>query len=390
MNESAPLAEHPDRGLIKTLDIPGNPEGPLAGLDVAVKDLFDIAGEVTAFGNPDWGRHHGPALAHAWIVARLLDSGARIVAKTTTVELAFGLEGRNMHYGTPVNPAAPDRLPGGSSCGSVAMVAGGWVPVALGSDTGGSVRIPASYCGLYGLRPTHGIMSLAGAAALAPSFDTPGWFARDAETMLRVGEALLPPSAPLAAQFLRLDAAFANADPAVVAALEPALAKLGPMPSVEVAPEGLDAIFAAQNAVRARETWAALGGFVERMKPKLDPVTAARIAHTKSVGAATAEAAMMVRRSFTARMNALLAGGAVLVLPTSPCPAPKCDADQPTLEDVRARTIRVGTVSNFAGLPELTIPVGKVDGAPVGLSLIAGRGRDLALLELAADLALAQ
>lgn len=389
MNKHHPLSEDPDAGLIKSLDIQGNPNGPLAGLDVVVKDLFDIAGEVTAFGNPDWGQHFGPALANAWIVSRLLESGARITGKTTTVELAFGLEGRNIHYGTPINPAAPDRVPGGSSCGSAAMVTAGRAHVGIGSDTGGSVRIPASYCGLYGLRPTQGALSLAGAAALAPSFDTPGWFARDAETMLRVGEALLNPSAPLAPQFLRIPAAFTNADPEVIAALEPALEELGPMGAVDPVPEGLDRLLALQNALRGRETWLTLGGFIETVKPTLDPVTAGRLATARSFTRDAAEEGAAVRRVYTARMHALLDGGAVLVLPTSPCPAPRLDADQATFEDVRTRTIRAGIIAAFAGLPELTIPVGRVNGAPVGLSLIAGPGRDLALLELAADLALA-
>ena len=389
METRHPLSEAPDLGLIKSLDIRGNPHGPLAGLDVVVKDLFDIAGEVTAFGNPDWGRHFGPALSHAWIVSQLLEAGARVTGKTTTVELAFGLEGRNAHYGTPLNPAAPDRLPGGSSSGSVAMVASGRAHVGIGSDTGGSVRIPASYCGLYGLRPTQGLLSLAGAAPLAPSFDTPGWFTRDAETMLRVGEALLPPALPLAAQFLRVPAAFANADPEVIAALEPALARLGPMGEADPVPEGLDRMLAWQNAVRGRETWLTLGGFIETVKPLLDPVTAGRVAATRGFTAEAAAEGNAARRTHTARMHALLAGGAVLVIPTSPCPAPPVAAEQPVYEDVRTRTLRVGIIAAFAGLPELTIPVGRVGGAPVGLSLIAGPGRDLALLELAADLALA-
>lgn len=380
------LAEYPELGIVKRLDLRGDPAGPLAGLDVAVKDLFDIAGEVTGFGNPDWARRHGPALGHAWIVARLLDAGATITAKTTTVELAFGLEGRNIHYGTPINPKAPDRLPGGSSSGSAAMVAAGSAQVGIGSDTGGSVRIPASYCGIYGLRPSFGAISLAGAAALAPSFDTAGWFARDAATMLRVGRSLLPPSPPLSGGFLRVAPAWDNADPAVRAALQPFVAKLGPMPDIDPAPEGLDVLFAAQRAVRDRETWSALGGFIETVKPSLDPITAARCAATKHASAEAAEAGLAVRRRFTARMTALLAGGAVLVLPTSPCPAPPRDADQPSLDVIRTRTIRVGIISAFAGLPELTIPVATVDGAPVGLSLIAGRVRDLALLELAARL----
>jgi len=384
------LAEDPDLGIVKRLDVRGAPSGPLSGLDVVIKDLFDIAGEVTSFGSPDWARHFGPALSHAWIVARLLDAGAHITAKTTTVELALGLEGRNIHYGTPLNPAAPDRLPGGSSSGSAAMVAGGHADVGIGSDTGGSVRIPASYCGIFGLRPSFGIIPLQGAAPLSPSFDTAGWFARDAATMLRVGASLLPPAPPLSGLFLRIGPAWENADLAVRDALEPAARALGPMPAIDPVPEGLDPLFLAHRAVRDRETWANMGGFLESVKPDLDSLIASRFAVTKVATAEAAEAGMRLRRIFTARMNALLDNGAVLVMPTSPCPAPKRDAPQTELDVLRTRTMRAGILTAFAGVPELTIPVGRVDGAPVGISLIAGRGRDLALLQLGAGLSLPQ
>lgn len=388
METSSYHAENPDIGLMKSLNITTVSDGPLAGVDVVVKDIFDIAGEVTGFGNPDWARQARPALAHAWIISRLLDYGARITGKTTTVELTFGLEGRNLHYGTPINPAAPDRLPGGSSCGSATMVAGGYAQVGIGSDTGGSVRIPASYCGLYGLRPSQGIISLTGAAPMAPSFDTPGWFARDAATMLRVGQALLPPAAPLAANFVRIPAAFENADPEIVTALTPTLEKLGPMPAIDPAPEGLDTLLKWQSALRSREVWLTLHGFVEHTQPALAPVTAARLAEAGRIPAEMIPQAQIVRRAYTARMHTLLAGGTVLVMPTSPCPAPPRDASDATCQEVRTRTMRAGIISAFAGLPELTIPVGQVKGAPVGLSLIAGPGRDLALLELADRLAL--
>src|ERR1700733_2591848 len=161
--------------------------GRLSGLSFAVKDLFDLAGVMTTYGNPDWAGTHLPAIATAPVVLALLQAGARLAGKTKTQELAYGLSGENVWHGTPTNPAAPERFPGGSSCGSAAAVAGSLVDFALGSDTGGSVRIPASYCGLFGLRPTHGAISLAGAYALAPSFDTCGWLARSASLLSGVG-----------------------------------------------------------------------------------------------------------------------------------------------------------------------------------------------------------
>ncbi|MEY4794224.1 MAG: hypothetical protein RL724_1160, partial [Pseudomonadota bacterium] len=140
----------------------GAASGPLAGLSFAAKDLFDVAGTVTGYGNPDWAATHAPATRDAMVITQLLQAGASLAGKTKTVELAYGLTGENVWQGTPKNPAAPDRFPGGSSCGSAAATAAGLVDFAMGSDTGGSVRIPASYCGVFGIRPSWGAVSLAG------------------------------------------------------------------------------------------------------------------------------------------------------------------------------------------------------------------------------------
>ncbi|MEY4597415.1 MAG: hypothetical protein RLZZ445_212, partial [Pseudomonadota bacterium] len=171
--------------------IKGSGAGPLAGLTFGVKDIYDIAGHKTGFGSPDWLATHDAAAKTAPVVAQLLAAGADMVGKTQTDELTYSLNGENAHYGTPVNVSAPGRIPGGSSSGSAAATAGRLVDFALGSDTGGSVRAPASFCGIYGIRPTHGRVSLAGACALARSFDTAGWFARDAALLERIGRVLL-------------------------------------------------------------------------------------------------------------------------------------------------------------------------------------------------------
>ena len=170
--------------------------GPLSGLTFAAKDIFDVAGYVTGGGNPDWQATHEAAKHTAWVVSRLADAGATMVGKTITDEITRGIFGENAHYGTPVNPRAPGRVPGGSSSGSAAAVAGGIVDFALGSDTGGSVRVPASFCGLYGLRPTHGRIPLDGILLQAPSYDTIGWFARDADLFARIGAVLLHSDIP--------------------------------------------------------------------------------------------------------------------------------------------------------------------------------------------------
>src|SRR5918911_522317 len=169
----------------------GKTDGPLAGLRAAVKDMYDIAGTRTGGGNPDWLRAQAPASANAAAIEQLLDAGATIIGKTVCDEFFFSLAGVNAHYGTPLNPRAPGRLPGGSSSGSASATAAGACDFALGSDTGGSVRVPAAFCGIYGIRPTHGRVHLAGAMAMAPSFDVAGWFASGPGVFRRVGEVLL-------------------------------------------------------------------------------------------------------------------------------------------------------------------------------------------------------
>lgn len=373
-------------------EMPGAASGPLAGLAFAVKDLFDIAGLVTTYGHPLWGETHGPAVATSPAVLACLQGGARMVGKTITMELAYGLTGENAWQGTPTNPAAPDRMPGGSSAGSAAAVSGRLCDFALGSDTGGSVRIPASYCGIYGIRPSWGAVSLAGAAPLAPSYDTCGWFASDAEVMRRVGDVLLPaPGAGPLGPLLRPAEVWANADAEVASALAHAMTALerllGAGLTVSVAPEGLPNFEAHFRASQAEEAWASLGPWVAKHNPEFGPGVADRFAAARVMDPAKAAAGRAFRRGIAARMRGLLGGGAVLAYPTSPCPSPRRDSPQDALQTVRVRTIGVTAIAGFAGLPEVTLPAARVGGAPVGLSLVAAPGRDRALLDLAVALA---
>lgn len=370
--------------------------GPLSGHALAVKDLFDVAGVVTSFGNPDWGRTHGPAEATAPVVLALLEAGASLVGKTKTVELAYGLTGENIWHGTPLNPRAPDRFPGGSSCGSAAAVASGQVDLALGSDTGGSVRIPASYCGLFGIRPSYGAVSLAGACALAPSLDTVGWFARSAGLLARVGDLLLPEGPRLGQPWLRVEEVWSNAEPAVVAALAPAFDRLqnvfGEALTIHLLPEGLAATHEHFRAVQAQEVWATLGGWVARVEPSLSPAVAARFAMARTLSPEVAAEGRAFRLRLQARIRPLLNGGAVLVYPTSPCPAPLLTSSPAEQEAVRAATLGVTAIAGLCGLPEVTLPLGDVRVgedrvAPVGLSLVGAAGRDRALLALAREAA---
>ncbi len=174
---------------------PQNPTGSLAGLRLGVKDLFHIAGLPTGAGNPDWLASHPIPEHTSPVVADLLNADASFIGKTQTDELAYSLNGLNIHYGAPQNPKAPERLPGGSSSGSAVAVAAGEIDIGLGTDTGGSIRVPASYNGLFGIRTTHGLISSEYIVPLAPLFDTVGWLTQSADLLLRVGEVLLPEAA---------------------------------------------------------------------------------------------------------------------------------------------------------------------------------------------------
>lgn len=368
--------------------VAGAGAGPLAGLTFGAKDIYDIAGHKTGFGNPDWLNSHSPATYTAPVVATLLAAGADLLGKTQTDELTYSLNGENAHYGTPVNVRAPGRIPGGSSSGSAAAVAGGLVDFALGSDTGGSVRAPASFCGIYGIRPTHGRVSLAGACALAPSFDTAGWFARDAVLLERVGRVLLGPeqaSRPGAA--LLAQDALGLLDAAAVAALQPALARmrevLGALQPVTVSREGLPQWFQAFRILQGAEIHAQLGDWVARVQPKLGPGVRERMQWVATISVEDVARAQAVRDVARQRMRVLLAEHAVLVLPTVPDIAPLCNTAAAALDDFRARAMSLLCIAGLAGLPQVSLPLATLHGCPLGVSLVAAPGADALLLALA-------
>lgn len=363
----------------------GKPSGPLAGLTFGAKDIYDVEGHMTGCGSPAWAATHAPATAHAAPVAMLLDAGACLVGKTHTDEIAYSLMGVNAHYGSPINSAAPDRVPGGSSSGSVAAVAAGLIDIGLGSDTGGSVRLPASFCGVFGLRTTHGRLSLAGTMPLAPSFDTVGWFTRDLAGLDRVAAAYgLAPASPGPVRLLLPVDCWAAAEAEVVAAVVPTLARLqavhGPALPVVLAPEGLPAWVDAFRICQAAEIWQTHGAWVEAVKPDFGPGVADRFRMAAGIGKEAWMAAQALRERIRAGLEALLGAGAMLVLPTSPGPAPRRDADDQALDSFRGRALQLLCPAGLGGLPQVSLPAGEVEGAPVGLSLVCARGTDRALL----------
>lgn len=369
----------------------GSGTGPLAGLTFGVKDIYDIAGHKTGFGSPDWLETHPPATATAPVVVALLAAGADMLGKTQTDELTYSLNGENAHYGTPVNVNAPGRIPGGSSSGSAAAVAGGLVDFALGSDTGGSVRAPASFCGIYGIRTTHGRVSLQGACPLAKSFDTAGWFTRDATLLERVGQVLLGETSDgSCGSALLAEDAMQILAPEIATALQPALAKvsdvIGGLRPVTVSAEGLLQWFQAFRILQGAEVHAELGGWVERTQPKLGPGVRERMQWTATINIEDVAEAQAMRDGVRRRMDELLADRAVLVLPTLPDIAPLLKTPAAELDDFRTRAMSLLCIAGLAGLPQISLPLA-APGYPLGVSLLAARGNDAMLLALARRIA---
>ena len=367
----------------------GAPDGPLADLTFAAKDIFDVVRHVTGAGNPDWKATHRAADRSAWVVETLVQSGATMVGKTVTDELTRGIFGENPHYGTPVNPRAPARVPGGSSSGSASAVAAGLVDFSLGSDTGGSVRVPAGFCGLFGIRPTHGRVPVDGMVPQAPSYDTVGWFARDADMLARVSAVLLSYRTEIARprRLLVAEDAFEVADQATADALRPIVdvvtSLIGASSKLRISPTTLAEWSCHQRVLQGREAWETARVWIDRVNPRLAFSVAERYMAGSQFTDAQAERATRVRAATMTLVDELLADGAVLCLPTTPTPAPPVGETQSVRRPLGTRIGALTCVAGTTGCPQVSLPLAEVDGLPVGLSLIGARGSDESLVALA-------
>ncbi|MFJ3408033.1 amidase family protein [Promicromonospora sp. NPDC090134] len=356
--------------------------GVLDGETVAVKDLFAVAGERVGAGNPAWLAAAPVEEEHADAVARLLAAGAAVAGLAQTEEFAYSLTGANAHHGTPPNPRAPGRISGGSTSGPATAVAAGQASVALGTDTGGSVRVPAAYQGLWGIRPTHGAVPAGGLLPLAPSFDTVGWLARDVGTLARLGEVLLPAdSAPLpdGAPLVVSDALLDLATPEVRDAVGQLARAAGAQP-IDWAPE--PAWLAAFQTLQAAEAWAVHGAWLADRMDTLGPAVRGRFERARSIGAAEAEAARADVARARARIRDRL-GERVLVLPSTATVAPRPEE----AEAAREATMLLTCVAGLGGLPAVSVPVTTAGGLPAGACLVGPAGSDRALLALAGRVA---
>jgi amidase len=367
-------------------------DGELRRATFAVKDLFDVAGHRTGCGNPTWAATHAPASSNAPVVQLLLQAGARLMGKTRTDEMAYSIEGRNFHEGAPRNPAAPLRLTGGSSSGAASATAAAEVDFAVGTDTAGSVRVPAAWCGLMGLRPTHARVSAAGLTPLAPSFDTVGWLARSSAMMRKVGGVLLGEGAIRVSgpSIMRDSSVNGRADAAVAARVETmfeACAAHGfRVGDVSLAVD-LEAVAECLRILQGHEAWSVHGRWIESAQPQFGPGVAARFAAASAVTADQVREAARERAAIIARLDAALPAGLMLCLPTVPMAAPRRDAAPEELLALRARVFPLTALASLTGRPQITLPLPAAAGAPVGFSLLGWRNGDEALLEAAQVLA---
>lgn len=366
-----------------------SPSGPLRGLSFAVKDLFDVEGYPTGSGQPHYLARSGIKTRNAPAVQQLLDAGAFCVGKTVTDELAFSLVGKNAHFGAPLNGATPERISGGSSSGSASAVSFGLCDFALGTDTAGSIRAPASHCGLFGLRPTHGLVSLSCATPLAPSFDTCGWLTRDLQTMESVS-----------AVMLELEVEQGCAKPELLLPSDAwSLVEEGPrskqleflqqMPALQTAGdaalalESFDVMASAFRHIQSHEAWVQHGDFIRRYQPELGPGVKERFDWASRLNSDAVLQASQFRERYASYLQQLLGDERILVLPTVANIAPLCDATESELDLYRQQSIRLLCAASLAGLPQLTLPLTFYGNAPLGISLLGPKGSEAMLLRVA-------
>jgi amidase len=360
--------------------------GPLDGLRFAVKDLIDVAGVVTGGGNPDWLATHAEAARHAPSVAALLAAGASVDGKTITDELAYSLEGVNEHYGTPLNPRWPHALPGGSSSGSASAVASGEVDFALGTDTGGSVRVPAAFCGLWGIRPTHDAVSTEGVLPFAPCFDTVGWFARSGELLARVADVLLAGTAPadVPPHLTRCAEAFearAANEPDDAATLSSLAASVGAHDEISVFDGDAARWLHCYQQLQDDAIRASLGGWIDATSPRFGPAIASRFARLALLDDDEVTRCRVLRSTLAARIDAL-ASQSVIVLPTTPLALIEKNASDDRIGAFYRDALTMDAIAALAGLPQVTVPLADERDRPLALSFIGPRGSDRELIAL--------
>jgi Asp-tRNA(Asn)/Glu-tRNA(Gln) amidotransferase A subunit family amidase len=363
---------------------------PLSGLRLAVKDLFHVQGIPTTAGNPNWLNTHDLPQVTATPVTQLIQDGCILTGKTITDELAYSLNGQNIHYGTPFNDKYPQQLPGGSSSGSAIAVANGLADIGLGTDTGGSIRVPASYNHLFGFRPTHVVISTENMVGLAPAFDTVGWLCRDFDIFAQVAHTLLPelpPSKTVEQWQIACPTALLHAceHQNLVQGL---LDKLKSNHRVSQ----LDSPFDLPNLQQAAECfrvlqawqiWSTHGQWIEENKGGFAPDIAQRFKACQAISRQQQQQAQLLQDKFKGQLQRLFARHDFILLPTTPGRAPLQSSSALELASYRTTLMSMTCIAGLGGLPQLHLPLGCHQGRPVGLSIIGPAHSDKLLFSVA-------
>lgn len=368
------------------LNIQQTETGPLKGLSFGVKDVFEIKGYRSSAGNPDWLKSHQASVRHAPVINQLLERGSCLRGTTHTDELMYSLNGENFHYGTPVNPRASDLIPGGSSSGSAVAVSAGVVDFALGTDTGGSIRVPSSYCGIYGFRPTHGLVDSKGVIPLAKSFDTVGWMTRDPNLLLTIGELLIDKGSKERNEFSSLffeNEAWSYVDNQTKGSYLQNIEVLKEnymTQNVNIAKDGLSKWAELFRNIQGIEIWNEHGDWIKRVKPTFGPGIAERFHWASTLNKEYLSEYEAERELIKEQLTALLKNNGLLVIPTTPGEAPMRNLTVEEMEQYRSKTMKLTCIAGLSGFPQVTIPLMKENGVPIGLSFIANHHTDLQLL----------
>lgn len=372
-------------------------EGTLSGLTFAVKDLIDIAGHPTSCGNPDWLATHPAAVVNAVCVDQLLGEGGTCIGKTITDQLAFSLQGENYFQGSPLNPSCPERVSGGSSSGSASAVAQGLCDFAMGTDTGGSVRVPASNCGIWGWRSSHGLVSVAGVNPLAPTFDTVSFFARELSVLNKVAKVffneetrpendntcvyIIPEAWQIADESVR-DALWHYTDflKRVARVQEISIREIDHESNLK----GMSNWLQTYNSVQRAEIWSCLGAWVESRKPNFGPAVEASFELSKNEPREEIVKHCKRRDQYFRYLLQFLGGSNFICIPTAPTIAPLKGSLPASREksDYYPRALSLTSIAGIGRLPQISMPLATVNGAPIGLSLIGGTGNDEGLFKL--------
>lgn len=371
------------------MEIAGADDGPLKGRTFAVKDVYDVAGYPTSNGHPLWRDTHGTAKTTAPAVQAMLDAGATLVGKTICDELCYSLTGENRNYGTPKNAKSPDRLPGGSSAGSAAATGAGLVDFALGGDTGGSIRVPASFNGVFGMRNSYGRVDPRGVCPLAPSYDTAGWLASDMELYAEIGKILLKnyKEPGDVTKLLVAEDMFEKLTDEEKAAVRPKvdLVEAAAGMKAEAVTLGDDSIGDWQDIFRHLQGWDihnTVGPWVKEHNPDFEPGVKQRMEFVMSLTEEDVAPFKAMREQITKRVQDIIGeAGTVLVLPTAGS-APHVGAELDELNAFRVAAMGLTCPAGHANVPQLSMPLAEAGGAALGLSIMAWRNQDELLLEL--------